>query len=71
MKIKEEVGEMPSIHMDESADPGWRIVKLHTANVKGNLFVKSSNISIALKNYKDMISFRRTMRVGKWFDSRD
>lgn len=33
MKIKEEVGEMPSIHMDESADPGWRIVKLHTANV--------------------------------------
>lgn len=61
MKIKEELGEMPSIHMDESADPGWRIVKS----------VKSSNISIALKNYKDMISFRQTMRVGKWFDSRD
>lgn len=47
MKIKEEVGEMPSIHMDESADPGWRIMKLHAANVS-EISLLNPQISVSL-----------------------
>lgn len=71
MKIKEEVGEMPSIHMDESADPGWRIMKLHAANVS-EISLLNPQISVSLSRMtKKWFASDRDMRVGKWFDSRD